>query len=157
MQDSRVLRLCRSMTTLPQQKSSGFSYFKRNAMDSLTSLLYFLVDFIIHIDTHLQLLAAQYGFWLYAILFVIVFCETGLVVTPFLPGDSLLFAAGSLASMPGSSLDPHLLFLLFFFSRSAWRYRQLPDWPHDWAQSVQLQKVAPVQSRTSCQDQLFFP
>ncbi len=85
-------------------------------MDSLTSLLYFLVDFIIHIDTHLQLLAAQYGFWLYAILFVIVFCETGLVVTPFLPGDSLLFAAGSLASMPGSSLDPHLLFLLFFLA-----------------------------------------
>ncbi|NTV06634.1 MAG: DedA family protein [Chlorobiaceae bacterium] len=73
-----------------------------------------LVDFIIHIDTHLQVLAAQYGLWLYAILFLIIFCETGLVVTPFLPGDSLLFAAGSLASMPGSSLDPHLLFLLFF-------------------------------------------
>ena len=81
---------------------------------SLTSLLTSLVDFILHIDTHLQLLASQYGFWLYAILFVIIFCETGLVVTPFLPGDSLLFAAGSLASMPGSSLDPHLLFVLFF-------------------------------------------
>ncbi|MBZ4219093.1 MAG: DedA family protein [Chlorobium sp.] len=83
---------------------------------SLTSLLFFLVDFILHIDTHLQVLATDYGFWLYAILFVIVFCETGLVVTPFLPGDSLLFAAGSLASMPGSSLDPHLLFLLFFLA-----------------------------------------
>jgi membrane-associated protein len=81
---------------------------------SLASLLSFLVDFIIHIDTHLQSLAAQYGLWLYAILFIIIFCETGLVVTPFLPGDSLLFAAGSLASMPGSSLDPNLLFLLFF-------------------------------------------
>jgi membrane-associated protein len=105
------------MTTLPQQKNSGFSYFKRNTMDySLTSLLFFLVDFILHIDTHLQVLATDYGFWLYAILFVIVFCETGLVVTPFLPGDSLLFAAGSLASMPGSSLDPHLLFLLFFLA-----------------------------------------
>lgn len=83
---------------------------------SLTSLLASLVDFILHIDTHLQVLAAQYGLWLYAILFIIIFCETGLVVTPFLPGDSLLFAAGSLASMPGSSLDPHYLFLLFFFA-----------------------------------------
>ena len=81
---------------------------------SLTTLLSSLVDFILHIDTHLQLLAAQYGIWLYAILFVIIFCETGLVVTPFLPGDSLLFAAGSLAAMSGSSLNPHLLFLLFF-------------------------------------------
>jgi membrane-associated protein len=81
---------------------------------SLTSFLSFLVDFILHIDTHLQVLAAEYGLWLYAILFVIVFCETGLVVTPFLPGDSLLFAAGSLASLPGSSLDPHLLLVLFF-------------------------------------------
>lgn len=81
---------------------------------SLTSLVTFLADFIIHIDRHLQLLAAQYGLWLYGILFLIVFCETGLVVTPFLPGDSLLFAAGSLASMPGSSLDPNLLVLIFF-------------------------------------------
>jgi membrane-associated protein len=82
--------------------------------NSLTSLVSSLVDFILHIDTHLQLLAVEYGLWLYGILFVIIFCETGLVVTPFLPGDSLLFAAGSLASLPGSSLDPHLLFILFF-------------------------------------------
>ena len=53
-----------------------------------------LVEFILHIDKHLQLLATEYGLWLYCILFVIVFCETGVVVTPFLPGDSLLFAAG---------------------------------------------------------------
>ncbi len=78
------------------------------------AILSFLVDFILHIDTHLQFLAAEYGLWLYGILFLIIFCETGLVVTPFLPGDSLLFAAGSLASMQGSSLNPHLLFLLFF-------------------------------------------
>ncbi len=84
--------------------------------NTLITILAFLADFILHIDIHLQLLAAQYGLWLYAILFVIIFCETGLVVTPFLPGDSLLFAAGSLASMPGSSLDPHLLFLLFFIA-----------------------------------------
>lgn len=58
-----------------------------------------LLDFILHIDTHLLDLCAQYGTWVYAILFVIVFCETGLVVTPFLPGDSLLFAVGSLAAI----------------------------------------------------------
>ena len=59
-----------------------------------------LIDFILHIDAHLLELASQYGQWLYAILFLIVFAETGLVVTPFLPGDSLLFAAGALAATP---------------------------------------------------------
>jgi membrane-associated protein len=83
---------------------------------SLTALISTLVDFILHIDTHLQVLVAEYGLWLYGILFVIIFCETGLVVMPFLPGDSLLFAAGSLASIAGSSLNPHLLFLLFFLA-----------------------------------------
>lgn len=58
-----------------------------------------LIDFILHIDVHLLDLCTQYGVWVYAILFVIVFCETGLVVTPFLPGDSLLFAVGSLAAI----------------------------------------------------------
>ncbi len=52
-----------------------------------------VIDFILHIDQHLLSLSAQYGVWIYAILFLIVFCETGLIVTPFLPGDSLLFAA----------------------------------------------------------------
>jgi membrane-associated protein len=88
---------------------------KEHNMDhSLAGSVAFLADFIIHIDLHLKLLAAEYGIWLYAILFVIIFCETGLVVTPFLPGDSLLFAAGSLAAIQGSSLDPHILFILFF-------------------------------------------
>ena len=82
--------------------------------NSFTDILFTLADFIIHIDKHLQVLASEYGLWLYGILFVIIFCETGLVVTPFLPGDSLLFAAGSLASVPGSTLDEHLLFLVFF-------------------------------------------
>ena len=58
-------------------------------------LIHFLIDFILHIDVHLAELVAQYGVWVYAILFLILFCETGLVVTPFLPGDSLLFAAGT--------------------------------------------------------------
>ena len=54
----------------------------------------YLIDVILHVDKHLFELLAQYGAWVYAILFVVVFCETGLVVTPFLPGDSLLFASG---------------------------------------------------------------
>ncbi len=56
-------------------------------------------DLFMHIDQHLKVLVESYGAWLYLILIVIVFCETGLVVTPFLPGDSLLFAAGALAAM----------------------------------------------------------
>lgn len=69
-------------------------------MDALAffmDVLAFVIDFILNIDKHLFELAAQYGLWLYAILFLIVFCETGLVVTPFLPGDSLLFAGGVVA------------------------------------------------------------
>lgn len=62
------------------------------AMDVILAL----VDFILHIDKHLAVLIGTYGLLVYAILFLIVFCETGLVVTPFLPGDSLLFAAGAL-------------------------------------------------------------
>lgn len=60
-------------------------------------LITYLIDFVLHIDKHLFELVAQYGLWVYAILFLIVFCETGLVVTPFLPGDSLLFASGVVA------------------------------------------------------------
>ena len=53
------------------------------------------IDLFLHLDKHIAVAFAQYGNWLYAILFLIIFCETGLVVTPFLPGDSLLFAAGA--------------------------------------------------------------
>ncbi|MBE5252279.1 DedA family protein [Mixta mediterraneensis] len=74
--------------------------------------IHFVVDFILHIDVHLAELVAQYGIWIYAILFLILFCETGLVVTPFLPGDSLLFVAGALAALPGNDLNVHLLVAL---------------------------------------------
>lgn len=57
-----------------------------------------LVDIFLHVDEHLAALVFEYGVWVYALLFLIVFCETGLVVTPFLPGDSLLFACGALAA-----------------------------------------------------------
>ena len=60
-------------------------------------LVSYCISFVLHIDRHLFALAADYGTWIYVILFCIVFCETGLVVTPFLPGDSLLFASGVLA------------------------------------------------------------
>ncbi len=67
----------------------------------------FFIDFVLHIDTHLALLVSTYGIWIYAILFLIIFCETGLVVTPFLPGDSLLFVAGALAALPGNPMNVH--------------------------------------------------
>lgn len=66
-----------------------------------------LIDFILHVDRHLLGLIGQYGLWVYGILFLIVFVETGLVVMPLLPGDSLLFAAGALAGV--GSLDPLML------------------------------------------------
>lgn len=75
-------------------------------------LIRFVVDFILHIDVHLAELVAQYGVWVYAILFLILFCETGLVVTPFLPGDSLLFVAGALAALPGNELHVHTMVIL---------------------------------------------
>ena len=73
----------------------------------MMDLLTLIVDFILHVDIHLQALMNDYGLWVYAILFLIIFCETGLVVTPFLPGDSLLFAAGALTV--GTALDVNLL------------------------------------------------
>lgn len=68
-----------------------------------------MIDFVLHIDQHLAVLSAQYGTWIYAILFLIVFCETGLVVTPFLPGDSLLFAAGAMAAASNGALNVHMM------------------------------------------------
>jgi membrane-associated protein len=64
-----------------------------------------IIDFILHIDQHLEHFISQYGTFVYAIMFLIVFLETGLVVTPFLPGDSLLFAAGALAANPANNLN----------------------------------------------------
>src|SRR5512135_1324038 len=69
-----------------------------------------LIDLFLHLDVHLSAIVTQYGVWTYGLLFVVIFIETGLVVTPFLPGDSLLFAAGTFAAL--GSLNLWLLFLL---------------------------------------------
>jgi len=68
------------------------------------------IDLVLHLDRHLKVIIDTYGVWTYAILFLIIFCETGLVVTPFLPGDSLLFAAGAFAAT--GALDPWIVTLL---------------------------------------------
>jgi membrane-associated protein len=76
-------------------------------------LITWFIDFILHLDRHLTELVADYHVWIYAILFLIIFCETGLVVTPFLPGDSLLFAVGALAAVDQSgTLNATLIWLL---------------------------------------------
>jgi membrane-associated protein len=69
-----------------------------------------LLDIVLHLDVKLLEMVAQYGVWIYAILFAIIFSETGFVVTPFLPGDSLLFVAGAIAA--SGQLNAHLIFLL---------------------------------------------
>jgi len=80
----------------------------------MLDLLKEFIDIVLHIDIHIQQWVTDYKTWTYLILFIIVFMETGFVVTPFLPGDSLLFAAGTVAAMPGEplSLFPLILLLL---------------------------------------------
>jgi len=73
-------------------------------------LLAQFVDIVLHLDVHLVRMVAEYGVWIYAILFAIIFCETGLVVTPILPGDSLLFVAGAVAA--SGDINVHLLAVL---------------------------------------------
>lgn len=68
-------------------------------------LLAAFIDIVLHLDAHLLALTQQYGVWVYAILFLIIYCETGLVITPFLPGDSLLFVAGALCGMGALQIE----------------------------------------------------
>jgi membrane-associated protein len=77
-------------------------------------LINFFIDFILHLDKHLLQLTTDYGVWVYGILFLIIFCETGLVITPFLPGDSLLFIAGTIAG--AGLLDPLLLMVILIIA-----------------------------------------
>jgi membrane-associated protein len=78
-----------------------------------------LVDFVLHFDKYLVQFVGEYGAWVHAILFTIVFAETGFVVTPFLPGDSLLFAAGALSATPGSGLSLTAMLGLLIFAAFA--------------------------------------
>ena len=78
-----------------------------------------LWDLVVHLDTHLAGLLAQHGVWVYGILFLIVFCETGLVVTPFLPGDSLLFIAGALTATGSSAGQLDLAMLIILLTAAA--------------------------------------
>jgi membrane-associated protein len=82
-------------------------------------LLRQLFEFILHIDKHLAEIVTNYQSWTYLILCIIIFCETGLVVTPLLPGDSLLFAAGAIAALPGNPLSPYLLVVLVLLAAFA--------------------------------------
>jgi membrane-associated protein len=77
-------------------------------------LLTHLIDLFVHLDQHLSRVISEYGVWTHLILFLIVFCETGLVVTPFLPGDSLLFAAGTFAAL--GALDVRLVLLMLMIA-----------------------------------------
>lgn len=78
-----------------------------------------LFDFIMHIDDHLRVILADYGNWIYLILFAIIFVETGVVIMPFLPGDSLLFAAGMLASQFPESLNVWVVIVLLLIAAIA--------------------------------------
>jgi membrane-associated protein len=78
-------------------------------MRALADFVQHVVNFVLHIDDHLFELTAEYGAWVYGIIFLIVFAETGLVVTPILPGDSLLFAAGALAASIDPQTGQHIL------------------------------------------------
>lgn len=79
----------------------------------MSDLIHFIFDFVLHIDKHLVDISTAYNTSTYLILFLIVFCETGLVVTPFLPGDSLLFATGALAALPNSPINPAIAIIVF--------------------------------------------
>ena len=86
----------------------------RDRFRAITTMEYLaaFIDIVLHLDKHLAVLVQQYGPWIYAILFTIIFSETGFVVTPFLPGDSLLFVAGALAALGGMDIGVLLAVLI---------------------------------------------
>lgn len=81
-------------------------------MDLILDLFNWFIDFVLHMDEHLPTIVNDIGVWTYLVLFAVIFIETGLVVMPFLPGDSLLFAAGAVAALPETNLNTLLLNLL---------------------------------------------
>lgn len=81
-------------------------------MDVILNLIKWFIDFVLHMDKHLPAIVNSIGGWTYLALLLVIFIETGVVIMPFLPGDSLLFAAGAVAALPGANLNPWLLWLL---------------------------------------------
>ena len=86
------------------------------ALNNETTTTMEIIDFVLHIDKHLETFISTYGALVYLLLFLIVFCETGLVVMPFLPGDSLLFAAGALAANPDNNLSVAIIIPLLIIA-----------------------------------------
>lgn len=82
----------------------------------MIDLLKKLIDFVLHVDQHLAEIVASCGAWTYGVIFLIIFVETGLVVMPFLPGDSLLFATGAICALPDAGLNVHLMAVLLFIA-----------------------------------------
>jgi hypothetical protein len=105
-------------------------------------LLRSLIDLILHVDRHLIELLAQYHLWIYAILFLIIFAETGFVVTPFLPGDSLLFATGALTAVDSSGTLQLPWILLLLITAAILGNCQLSDRPQ--ARRCSLQWPLPL-------------
>ena len=91
-------------------------YIKTEAKNFMEQYAMYFIDLVLHLDKHLPEIMAAYGHFIYAILFLVVFCETGLVVTPFLPGDSLLFACGALAATAPDGMDIKIITVIFLVS-----------------------------------------
>lgn len=85
-------------------------------MESFINFILQFIDIILHLDLHLAQWTQMFGPWIYVILFLIIFAETGLVIIPFLPGDSLLFAAGAIATVPNSGINIHIMALLLLLA-----------------------------------------
>lgn len=85
-------------------------------MDAILNIINWFVDFVLHMDEHLPVIVNSIGGWTYLALFVVIFIETGVVIMPFLPGDSLLFAAGAVSALPHTGLNTFLLFVLMAFA-----------------------------------------
>lgn len=96
----------------------------------------FLLNFILHIDQYMVMIVRDYHAWTYAILFIIIFCETGLVVTPFLPGDSLLFVAGAISALPDMPISIHIL-VIILFAAAILGDSCLYDWAFLWSKAIQ--------------------
>lgn len=81
-------------------------------MEAIINLIEWFIDFVLHMDEHLPVMVNSIGVWTYLVLFVVIFIETGVVIMPFLPGDSLLFAAGAVSALPHTNLNTGLLYAI---------------------------------------------